>query len=177
MSEPLRLLPASEIPTWMDQAADELEAMRREREAWTGRRSTGWTSVAESIVQLVAHDFQPPRKRARSKAEKLAYADHLRDNMTSAELSLWAWLQGFELDWEPQVVVAGWIVDFFSANLGLIIEVDGSAHKPEHRRQQDFERTRSLEGKGFRVVRITNRDVYAKHFGYLLDAMGGEIGV
>lgn len=176
MSVPLRLLPPPEVHVWMEEAAAEHEAARREREDWTGRRDTGWSSVGDAIIQLVAHDWKPPRKRARSKAEKMAYADHLRDNMTTAELSLWAWLQGFELDFEPQVVVGGWIVDFFSANLGLVIEVDGSAHRPEHRRQQDAERTRSLESKGFQVVRITNRDVFARHYGYLLDAIGGDIG-
>jgi very-short-patch-repair endonuclease len=173
-ADPIRLLPAPELPAWVEEAADEQESIRREREAWTGRRDTGWSSVGDSLAQLVAHDFKPPHKKARSKAEKLAFADYLRDNMTTAELALWAWLQEFELDFEPQVVVAGWIVDFFSANLGLVIEVDGSAHKPEHRRQQDFERTRSLESKGFHVVRITNRDVLSRRFGYLLDAMNGE---
>jgi very-short-patch-repair endonuclease len=173
--EPLRLLPDASLPEWMEESAEYQESVRREREDWTGRRSSGWTRIGDALAQLVAHDYRPPRRRGRSRADKEAYADHLRQNMTLAEQELWVWLQGFELDFEPQVVVAGWIVDFFSANLGLVVEVDGSAHRPSHRAQQDLEREQSIESKGFRVVRLTNHEVMARQFDRLLLAIGGDL--
>lgn len=174
MAEPLRILPPPEVPEWMEKSAAHQEEVRGEREAWTGRPVTrGFSQIGEALKSLASHDWKLPKRKARSRAEKIAYADHLRANMTRAEMSVWEWLQGFGLDFTPQVVVGGWIVDFYSESLNLIIEVDGSAHDVPHRIEQDAQREQSLIEKGYRIARITNRDVIVGDFTALLSAIGG----
>ena len=175
MAEPLRILPPPEVPEWMEESAARQEEIRAEREAWTGRKVTsGFSQVGEALQSLIAHNWKLPRRKSRSKAEKIAYADHLRANMTFSEWTVWEWLQGWQLDFQPQQIVAGWIVDFYSPTLGLVIEVDGSAHNVAHRIEQDAERERSLIDKGYRVARISNRNVMVGDYASLIAAIGEE---
>ena len=51
----------------------------------------------------------------------------------------------------------------------LIIEVDGETHAES--RAYDDERTRLLEGRGYRVIRFTNSDVI-KNLDGVLQAIG-----
>lgn len=53
----------------------------------------------------------------------------------------------------------GYIADFYCAELGLIVEVDGGIHYTLEQQAHDVRRTKILEGEGFRVLRFTNDQV------------------
>jgi len=80
--------------------------------------------------------------------QKLAFAKKMRERPTLAEEALWKVLwrrcEGFRF--KRQVVVAGYIPDFYCAAAGLIIEVDGPVH--EHQREYDAARTLGIPPDG-----------------------------
>jgi very-short-patch-repair endonuclease len=89
-------------------------------------------------------------------------ARELRWNMTQPERKLW-WLlrrkrlPGFRF--RRQAPLGPYIADFFCPKARLIVELDGASHTTDAQIDHDLRRTRWLEGRGFRVVRFTNRDV------------------
>ena len=52
-----------------------------------------------------------------------------------------------------------YIVDFYCAQVKLIIELDGSVHYEEGSQEKDEIRTRKLEKMGFTVVRILDPEI------------------
>jgi very-short-patch-repair endonuclease len=91
---------------------------------------------------------------------KLAAARWMRAKPTAAEAELWSALRGRQLcGWKfrRQHVIAGYIVDFYCAQLRLALEVDGGVHRG--RRADDRERQERLASVGVRVVRLRNVDV------------------
>jgi very-short-patch-repair endonuclease len=51
------------------------------------------------------------------------------------------------------------IVDFVCFSNKLIVELDGGQHAEKPGRKKDVERTRDLEGRGFRLLRFWNDEV------------------
>lgn len=88
-------------------------------------------------------------------------AKALRKNMTPSEKKMWykvLFNKQFEnLRWLRQRPIDNFIVDFYCAELKLIVEIDGDSH--EDRTEYDADRTTILEGYGLTVVRFTNCDV------------------
>lgn len=76
--------------------------------------------------------------------------------MTPAECTFWRHLRGC-VRARRQVLVAGYIADFYCSDLRLVIEIDG----PIHELQQEYDRHRDLvmERLGLQVIRLTNEDV------------------
>ncbi|MCA1748439.1 MAG: endonuclease domain-containing protein, partial [Parasphingopyxis sp.] len=93
-------------------------------------------------------------------------ARELRNNPTPFEKKVWRALRGSQLGrykFKRQTVIEPWIVDFFCPGKGLVIEIDGDTHDVDRDRKRDA----ALEGRGFRVVRFTNRDVASNIEGVL----------
>lgn len=87
-------------------------------------------------------------------------AKELRQNMTIAEKKLWhGYLRTFPLRVLRQRPIAHFIVDFYCAELKLVIEVDGDSHFTEDGQEHDQERTQVLESYGLTVMRFTNQQV------------------
>ena len=87
-------------------------------------------------------------------------AKELRRNMTPAERKLWyGYLRTFKFRVLRQRPIDNFIVDFFCAQLKLVIEVDGEGHFTNDGRDYDWERTQILEGYGLKVLRFTNDEV------------------
>ena len=87
-----------------------------------------------------------------------ARARHMRTKMTPAERALWYALRNrlfLGLKIRRQVPIGPFIADFYCADHRLIIEADGSGHGSRH----DIERDQWLSQKGFRVLRLPNRDI------------------
>ena len=87
-------------------------------------------------------------------------AARLRNEPTSAEARLWAYLRlrrinGFRF--RRQHAIGRYVVDFCSPEARLILELDGSQHLQQTAR--DAERTDYLESQGYRVLRFWNSDV------------------
>ncbi len=76
------------------------------------------------------------------------------------EALLWNQLkrgQFMDLDFDRQKVIGNYIVDFFCAEKGVVIEVDGSSH--DGRVCYDERRDAYLAGLGLTVIRFTVMDV------------------
>jgi very-short-patch-repair endonuclease len=90
--------------------------------------------------------------------KKRQWARELRNNQTRAEDRLWTKLRKQRLDgwaFRRQVVLCGFIVDFFCLRARLVVEVDGSIHLTQQ--GYDAWRAEILERElGVKVVRVTN---------------------
>jgi BirA family biotin operon repressor/biotin-[acetyl-CoA-carboxylase] ligase len=88
------------------------------------------------------------------------FARQLRRDMTDAERCLWKQLRAHRFASEKfrrQEPTGPYIVDFVSHRSRLIIELGGGQHAVQV--EHDRERTRWLEGRGYRVVRFWNNQV------------------
>jgi len=94
----------------------------------------------------------------------------LRLSQTSAEAKLWRALRNRNLarwKFRRQHPIDRYVVDFVTLDGKLVIEVDGATHNSRDEISRDAERTRILDSLGFRVVRVTNTDVYGNLPGVL----------
>ena len=93
--------------------------------------------------------------------EKVERARVLRQKMTPSETILWNELRGNKLGsrFRRQQVIAGFIVDFYCHEAGLVIEVDGGIHQLEGGLESDVRRDQVLSEMGLRVVRFQNEEV------------------
>ncbi|WP_256369025.1 endonuclease domain-containing protein [Aquisphaera insulae] len=85
------------------------------------------------------------------------FARHLRREMTDAERLMWRHLRARRFAREKfrrQEPMGDYVVDFVSHRSRLIIELDGGQHA--ERAEYDIDRTRWLEGQGYRVLRFWN---------------------
>ncbi|NLG40479.1 MAG: endonuclease domain-containing protein [Chloroflexi bacterium] len=88
------------------------------------------------------------------------FARKLRKDMTKEERHLWYdFLGSYPVRFSRQKVLGKYIVDFYSAEAKLVIELDGSQHFEKENMARDAERTAFLEGYGLRVLRIPNNEV------------------
>jgi len=88
------------------------------------------------------------------------YAKKLRREMTKEERHLWYdFLRTHPARFSRQKVLGKYIVDFYSAQAKLVIELDGSQHFDESGLEKDAERTAFLESYGLRVIRIPNNEI------------------
>jgi very-short-patch-repair endonuclease len=89
-----------------------------------------------------------------------AFSRVLRKNETDAERRLWTLLRSRGLGkykFRRQVVLGNFIVDFCCFEKKLIVECDGGQHLEQAGR--DKERTKELEGRGFRVLRFWDHEL------------------
>jgi very-short-patch-repair endonuclease len=93
---------------------------------------------------------------ARQAALLRARADGLRKTPTLSEARLWRELSAGKVlgvHFRRQVPLGGrFVADFFAPALGLVVEVDGSAH--EHRRRADARRDEKFRRLGYVVLRL-----------------------
>ncbi|AOY83013.1 endonuclease domain-containing protein [Moorena producens JHB] len=102
-------------------------------------------------------------------------ARELRKTMTPAEKKLWScYLKNFQFRVLRQRPIANFIVDFYCADLKLVIEVDGDSHYTESGQAYDEERTHILEGYGLKVIRFTNDEVL-HNFEAVCDRISSEL--
>ena len=87
-------------------------------------------------------------------------AKMLRKNMTKEERHLWYdFLRDYPVRFLRQKVIGNYIVDFYCASVGLVVELDGSQHFEPEEAAKDAARTRFFESLGLKVVRIPNNEI------------------
>ena len=92
--------------------------------------------------------------------ELVPLAKQLRKEMTREERHLWYdFLRSYPIRFSRQKVLGRYIVDFYSAEAKLVIELDGSQHYEGDNPEKDAARTAFLEGYGLSVLRIPNNEV------------------
>ena len=87
-------------------------------------------------------------------------AKTLRKNMTPWERKLWyEFLRNYPIRFQRQKAIGDYIVDFYCAKAGLVIELDGGGHYTREQAEKDALRTQSLENMKLSVLRICNLDI------------------
>ena len=87
----------------------------------------------------------------------------LRNNMPPAEQLVWArlrWKQIENCKFRRQYSVGAFVVDFYTVEIKLAIEIDGDSHFTDGAEVVDRDRQSSIESSGIRFLRFTNRQVY-----------------
>ena len=100
--------------------------------------------------------------RRTSWPELIAFAREMRRRPTPAECRAWAFLrrkQCFGLRFRRQVILSGFIVDFYCARPRIVIEIDGPVHRDPGNMDRDRERDRLFDSMEIRVVRLRNEEV------------------
>jgi len=111
----------------------------------------------------------PPRIRLQE-GESRPLARKLRKRLTNAETILWSRLRGRQLDslkFRRQHPIKAYIADFACVEARLVVEVDGATHATKEELEHDEVRTRVLSREGWRIVRVSNSDVYKNLYGTL----------
>ncbi len=108
------------------------------------------------MATFAGYWHRPSRTWDRMKPEVL----RLRREMTLAELALWKRLRAGRLagfKFRRQHPVAHFFADFCCPAYSLIVEVDGPVHLETQ--EKDAVRQRFLEARGYRFLRVTNKEV------------------
>ncbi len=87
----------------------------------------------------------------------------LRNNMPLAEKIIWAKLRNQQIEgckFCRQYSIDAFVVDFYTPELKLVIEIDGDSHYQEGIPEYDYERQLFLESKITKVLRFTNQEIY-----------------
>ncbi|MEH1822088.1 MAG: endonuclease domain-containing protein [Nostoc sp.] len=88
---------------------------------------------------------------------------NLRNNMPLAEKIVWAKLRSQQIEsckFRRQYSIERFVVDFYSSELRLAIEIDGDSHYQDEVPEYDRDRQVFLESKGTKILRFTNQEVY-----------------
>ena len=92
--------------------------------------------------------------------ENIPLAKALRKNMTPWERKLWyEFLRNYPIRFQRQKAIGNYIVDFYCAKVGLVIETDGCGHYTAEQTEKDHIRTKNLENMKLTVIRICNLDI------------------
>ena len=87
-------------------------------------------------------------------------ARQLRKNMTKEERRLWYdFLRTCPQRVLRQKVIGPYIVDFYCATAGLVVELDGSQHFEADGKEKDDGRDRYFASLGLTVLRYSNLDI------------------
>ena len=101
----------------------------------------------------------------------------LRGLMSEAEVILWSRLKGRQLlgcKFRRQYGVGSFVIDFFSVEVKLGIELDGDSHFQSGAPEYDLKRQQFIESFGIKIVRIVNTEIYDNLDG-ALEMIGSEI--
>lgn len=90
---------------------------------------------------------------------KLGRGRELRNLQTPAEEVLWQELRGnrfLGLKFRRQHEFGGYIFDFYCAELGLVVELDGGIHDDPQQQEYDMKRHRYLRDQNLCILRFPN---------------------
>lgn len=88
---------------------------------------------------------------------------NLRNNPTNAEVKLWGYLKKRQIEnvkFRRQFSLDNFIVDFYSPETKLSIEVDGDTHFKDDEIKYDRKRQHILEEQRVFFLRFTNTEVF-----------------
>ena len=85
-----------------------------------------------------------------------------RRNPTVTEAFIWSCLRNRQLHgykFRRQRPIGRYIVDFYCAELRLVIEVDGAVHQEKDQMEYDTIRQEEIEIRGYKVIRISTSEI------------------
>ena len=92
-------------------------------------------------------------------------AQRLRREMTNAEVVLWSQLRrnGVPgLRFRRQHPIGPFVADFACVSSKIVVEVDGTNHFGDAQLLHDKQRDAYIRRRGWRVIRVSNEDVYKR---------------
>jgi very-short-patch-repair endonuclease len=112
----------------------------------------GWQSQTDGVVFSVPRNTNkfislPYNPKLKDKAKELRQAGNL------SEVIMWNMVKNKKLlglDFDRQKIIGNYIVDFYCANLGLIIEIDGESH--DFKGEYDQKREHFLKDLGLEII-------------------------
>lgn len=107
-------------------------------------------------------------------AAQRGFARQLRGNLTECERLLWKRLRNRQLSgfkFRRQHPLPPYVLDFYCAELGLAVELDGGQHYDEAGLTKDRRRTDYLRQQGLEVLRFSNLDVLQNLDGVLAELL------
>jgi valyl-tRNA synthetase/very-short-patch-repair endonuclease/predicted alpha/beta hydrolase family esterase len=116
----------------------------------------GWQSQTDGVVHrdTKAYMSLPYNPKLKEKAKELRKAGNL------SEVILWNEIKSgkvHNLDFDRQKIIGNYIVDFYCASLGLVIEIDGISH--DYKGEYDVQREKYLASLGLSIVHIDDSEV------------------
>jgi very-short-patch-repair endonuclease len=90
------------------------------------------------------------------------HARAMRRNPTRSEGRMWSWLRNRRFlgyKFRRQVPIGRYIVDFYCAELKMVIELDGTHHRSAGMDEYDDRRTYHLRQGGLHMLRIPNEQL------------------
>ncbi|RRV25550.1 endonuclease domain-containing protein [Stutzerimonas nitrititolerans] len=100
------------------------------------------------------------------------FAKRLRNNLTDCERLLWRRLRNRQLSgykFRRQHPFPPYVLDFYCAELRLVVELDGGQHYGDVGLEKDRLRTDYLERQDLRMLRFSNLDVLQNLEGVLAE--------
>jgi very-short-patch-repair endonuclease len=105
--------------------------------------------------------FDSLKLHQNASAEIFYKASMLRKNMTETENKLWQLIRNKQLGvkFRRQHPLGPYVVDFYSHEIRLIIEVDGKYHFTEPQKEMDKSRDEKIIASGCRILRFTDDQI------------------
>lgn len=103
------------------------------------------------------------KNQINNRPELKQFRKELRNNSTSAEVTLWLCLKGKQLGgrkFRRQHSIENYILDFYCPSEKLAVELDGAGHFTAAGYEYDLKRTALLESHGIKVIRFENCEVF-----------------
>jgi very-short-patch-repair endonuclease len=124
--------------------------------------------VVLSTTKLTQPSPEPTHIKRNSKNYfELPYNPKLKDRARAlrkagnlAEVLFWLEVKNKKfkgLDFDRQKIIGNYIVDFYCANVNVVVEIDGSSH--DNKQEYDAKRDAYLQSLGLTVIHITDGDV------------------
>ena len=108
------------------------------------------------------------------------FAKQLRTHLTDCERLLWRQLRNRQLSgfkFRRQHPLPPYVLDFYCAELMLVVELDGGQHYDDVGLEKDRLRSDYLEHLGLEVLRFSNLDVLQNLDGVLAEILRWSAGV
>jgi very-short-patch-repair endonuclease len=99
-------------------------------------------------------------------SELKKHKQRLKRKPTTQESYFKGKLEEIGLDYKFQIIIGFYIMDFVIPSRMLNIEIDGSSHK--NKKSYDIMRDKFSNKVGFKVIRVSNNDVYSFDYNSLL---------
>ena len=153
-------------------------------EGWHREAMTGWILSLFLGVNMISQEKISKKKENTlfnfwdlpRNQNLLDKAKQLRKAGILSEVLFWSQVKGKVIqnyDFDRQVVIGNYIVDFFIDELGLIFEIDGSSHN--NKQEYDNERDRYFESLDIKVIHISDIDVKKNIEGVMRYVLGNII--
>ncbi|MDI6803222.1 MAG: endonuclease domain-containing protein, partial [Bacteroidota bacterium] len=97
-----------------------------------------------------------------NKKEMKERRQSLRNQATLTEVRLWDRLRKKQIlgvRFRRQFSIGNYIVDFYSPQIKLAIEINGKSHDTETKREYDLNRDENIKQLGINIIRFRNHEV------------------